>query len=256
MEPSFNKRWSMTADAMRAEFDSARPDGTKVDIIRLSSRKYRIIRKKIRDDDVRVHKTNILIFDPTDEDGPFLMENPSNDIDVLAFVREKFDHTLTHIETDEARKYIVELLNRYCFGALFSQKGGTYYVDIQHIKILRRLSKLMLALGNTLGIFPVPKIENNSDINYIPMLRDIIAYQMERRFKLNTLNIKRMMTKQLSNKLVGKYIGVIKESLREIKYYAEKFDLHTQYKTIRKEAKEMINILDTMITMNLKTFEV
>jgi len=249
LELSPNKRWLITADKMRGAFEAQRPDGTQVKLVRLDTKRYKILRIKKRKRDIRTQK-NQLIFSPSSKDGPFLFENPDRDQDVAEFVRDTYIHALTHITTDEARRYIVAFLKEYLFAALTTQKGGMYYVDVLHTTYLKRLRTFLKNIGERLGIFPILKTSGKGDIDYFPFLQSLMIYQLRRRFLTKTTNIRRAISSEsnIGNHAVQRYDQAIKDIVKGLRYYSRRFGLEDVFDEIKADARLLRKQLKTEYT--------
>ena len=252
-EPPTNKRRAITLSSTQATLASSRPDGSICNLVVINSNKYKLIRLLRTNDNVKQRNpSNVIMFTGDDPDGPYLFKHPELDIDVRLFMSEQYEHTLTHIETTEARKYIVALLNEYCFASLTTQKGGMYYVDYNHWPMIKKLINFMDSFHTTLGLFPVLK-GLGSDLNSLPFLQEIVGYQMRRYFKIKTASIKRASKGQpMSNILIGRYLSVLESILLELRFYADKYDLQNvllnlknETKTIKRQLKNGIVVGDS-----------
>jgi hypothetical protein len=251
LEPKPKKCWATAVNMARKEFESARPDGTRIRIIRLNNKKFEIVKIVPRKNGVKTIKSKML-FDPGDPDGPILFSEPQDNADIIAFMNEQYTHAITNIATHEARNYITYVLSNNCEAALVTQKGGMYYVDVRHTTLLKRLREFLVALHNRLGIFPIIKTTGNGDIDYFPLLQSIINYQIRRYFfKTVTKNIFLTLDKPdttITIRLANKYRDSMKEALQSLKYYAKRFGLLDVYNDLKEERKQIMTDIKSRIT--------
>lgn len=238
LEPKAKKCWAIAIANARKAFEAARPDGTQIRLVRLSSTKFEIIRMIPKSNSVKTLKSKVL-FDPADPDGPILFTSPEDNADIATNMRECYVHALEYISTHEARSYITSVLGDHCDAALVTQKGGMYYIDMRYVDMLRRVRKLLHHFGNRLGIFPIMKITGQGDIDYFTLLQSIIHYQMRRFFKSQTEGIRRTLDSDhsISIRLANKYRDSLKQMMIRLKYYARRFGLLDVYIELKAEKK-------------------
>ena len=256
IEPTPKKRWNIAAEMMRAEFVSHRPDGSLTIVTRLANDKYRITEQSYRDNDIRFKKTNTLLFAPYDADGPFLFTDPLANPDVSTFLNTTYNHALTHIAGDEARKCVVDCMVNHAFAAIEVQKGGSYYIDSKHASLIVKLQSFLAKLGITLGIKPAIK-SRGGDINSYAFLNGIMTYQIERSFRIKSAYYKRVLTRsRINNNLIGKYIGLLQDMKKTYKYYTDKYGLVAAYRMITSDTNSIIESLESKLARNLSVGDI
>jgi hypothetical protein len=256
VEPTPKKRWNIAAEMMRAEFVSHRPDGSLTIVTRLANDKYRLTEQSYRDGDIRFKKTNTLLFAPYDADGPFLFTDPLANPDVSTFVNNAYCHALTHIAGDEARKCVVDCMVNHAFAAIEVQKGGSYYIDTKHTKLIVKLCNFLSKLNIVLGIKPAIK-SSKGDINTYEFLHGIMTYQIERSFRIKSAYYKRVLTRsRINNSLIGKYIHLLQDMKKTYKYYTDKYGLVAAYRMITSDTNSIIENLETKLARNLSVGDI
>lgn len=237
-EPSIEKRWPLVLTLTRKKFENIDNSGNKLIMTQLDpyTIKLATIAPNHSNKDINLSKSGTIEFDP--DSGTIQGEGHIPDM-IVPFMQDKIKYLMDRIITEELRKIVVNFINIYCFGMLAVPKGGMYFIDISNHRLLFNMKSIIdNYLQYSINVFPILATVENKEY-----LKPIVAYKCRQDFKLSTKNMCTMIDHgTLTNRTIGRYFKVIKDLLKQYKYYKHKYGI--SIKDIKYEAKRITTLLE------------